>query len=571
MATGYHERTKHAFGRFAPGPGRMDWATQPSPYRSFEGAEQVPLAFPARDTTPPYHWMYEARVEPAPLTAASLSSLLYYSMALAAEKRAGGDAWQLRVNPSSGNLHPTECYVLVPPLEGVGKEPGVYHYAPATHALERRAAVPLERWAPHFGPSGLPSGAFLVGLSSIYWREAWKYGERAYRYCNHDTGHALAALRLSAGMLGWGLRVLGSLLDDDVASALGTDRARDFREHEREEPELLAVVYPSGPPEPDLGRFAREDAAAAGLAEDARAEGRWAGAANELTRPGGHHPWPAIDIVADACRKPRTAPLAPPPGPAEPSRGLHAPPGVSAGHIARTRRSVWRMDKRTSMPAPAFFACLARTVPGALVRRPPFDAQLGAWPVLVPLLIVFVHRVDGIPSGLYALLRDPAYEEAARGLLRPTDFVRRHLGRDEFEWTPVEGAAAAGAPLFRLAAANFEAVSERVSCDQDIASDGCFSLGMLARLAPALREIGVHAYRLLFWEAGAVGQVLYLEAEAAGLRGTGMGCYFDDPVHGVFGVRGDGLQSVYHFAVGAGETDSRLQTSDPYRSLRAGR
>ena len=38
----------------------------------------------------------------------------------------------------------------------------------------------------------------LVVLSSIHWREAWKYGERAYRYCQHDAGHAIAATRYAA-------------------------------------------------------------------------------------------------------------------------------------------------------------------------------------------------------------------------------------------------------------------------------------------------------------------------------------------------------------------------------------
>ena len=35
-------------------------------------------------------------------------------------------------------------------------------------------------------------------------------------------------------------------------------------------------------------------------------------------------------------------------------------------------------------------------------------------------------------------------------------------------------------------------------------------------------------YRRLFWECGLIGQVLYLEAEAAGVRGTGIGCFYDD-------------------------------------------
>ena len=70
--------------------------------------------------------------------------------------------------------------------------------------------------------------------------------------------------------------------------------------------------------------------------------------------------------------------------------------------------------------------------------------------------------------------------------------------------------------------------ANRLSCDQDIAADGFFSLGMIARLEPSLRERGEWFYRRLFWECGMIGQVLYLEAEAAGARGTGIGCFYDD-------------------------------------------
>lgn len=63
---------------------------------------------------------------------------------------------------------------------------------------------------------------------------------------------------------------------------------------------------------------------------------------------------------------------------------------------------------------------------------------------------------------------------------------------------------------------------------QDIASDGCFSLGMVARFEPVLREKGAWMYPRLFWETGVLGQVLYLEAHAIGISATGIGCYFDD-------------------------------------------
>jgi nitroreductase len=73
-----------------------------------------------------------------------------------------------------------------------------------------------------------------------------------------------------------------------------------------------------------------------------------------------------------------------------------------------------------------------------------------------------------------------------------------------------------------------------------------------------------YGYRELLREAGLVGQVLYLEAEAAGIRGTGIGCFFDDPVHQAFGLEGSRWQSVYHFTVGTPVTDLRIETGPPY-------
>ncbi len=40
---GYHDRTKHAFKRFANSLGYLDWANQPNPFRRFEGAPRIHL------------------------------------------------------------------------------------------------------------------------------------------------------------------------------------------------------------------------------------------------------------------------------------------------------------------------------------------------------------------------------------------------------------------------------------------------------------------------------------------------------------------------------------------------
>lgn len=75
---------------------------------------------------------------------------------------------------------------------------------------------------------------------------------------------------------------------------------------------------------------------------------------------------------------------------------------------------------------------------------------------------------------------------------------------------------------------------------------------------------GAAFYRNLFWEAGMIGQVLYLEAEETGIRATGIGCYFDDPVHAAFGIVSHEWQSFCHFTVGASVEDGRLSTLPAY-------
>ena len=89
-----------------------------------------------------------------------------------------------------------------------------------------------------------PEGSFLVGLSSIHWREAWKYGERAFRYCQQDVGHAPGTMRFAAAALGWKLCFLDRVGDTDVSRLLGLNRDADYAGAEREHPDLLALVVP---------------------------------------------------------------------------------------------------------------------------------------------------------------------------------------------------------------------------------------------------------------------------------------------------------------------------------------
>ena len=91
-----------------------------------------------------------------------------------------------------------------------------------------------------------------------------------------------------------------------------------------------------------------------------------------------------------------------------------------------------------------------------------------------------------------------------------------------------------------------------VSCHQGIAGDSAFSLGMLAEFEGACGRAGLGGIHAFSGKLGLVGQVLYLEAEAAGVGGTGIGCYFDDPVHEIVGIGPDAAiaLSLYHWWTG---------------------
>jgi SagB-type dehydrogenase family enzyme len=531
----YHERSKHHFHRYAPGPGRLDWANQPDPFRRFEGAVLTGLPLLDQEEeprSPSYESLFHpGAVLSAPVSLRSVSRLLEYSLALSAWKKAGGARWALRVNPSSGNLHPTEGYVVIDGIPELG-EPGVFHYAPREHGLERRVGCSPKVFAQVL--HGFPKHAFLFGLSSVYWREAWKYGERAFRYCQHDAGHAIGAVRLAAATLGWQTVVLDGVADATIESLLGLDREADFEGVEREHAELLMALWPRESVVDEVPLFLDPEAVRALAAAD------WYGRANRLSRdsPIG---WEAIDQAAAASRKPtddRCSITSTPP-----VRSSSSSEGQPAGEIIRRRRSLLACDGKTAIPAATFYRMLERTLPHAE------DAIVWAPAIHFGL---FVHRVEGLDPGLYFLVRD--FEKLEK--------LRRSM-RADFAWQAPPGCPAR-LPLYVLERGDARPAATQVSCHQDIAGEGVFSLGMIAAYRETLVAHGPWFYRRLFWEAGAIGQVLYLEAEAAGVRSTGIGCFFDDPVHQTFGFQDLDFQSLYHFTVGGYVDDSRLTTLPPY-------
>ena len=314
------------------------------------------------------------------------------------------------------------------------------------HGLEVRAEFDEELWAELRGE--IPRDSIFIGLTSIQWREAWKYGHRAYRYCQHDVGHAIGAVSIAAAGLGWNARLLDDLGSEELASLMGTFQGHDA---EKEDPDCLILISPHD-----------ETVKVNGLPGDPIAAFRsleWLGNPNHLSPS--HVDW-GMDAIADAARKPPTRilyePFEQPPRPwSLPTRP------ISLRQMIRQRRSAVAMDGATGMERETFYGILLKTVhvPGNV----PFTAL--PWKPHIHLAI-FVHRVAGIPAGLYFLLRDPTQKANFEAALTQAE-----------PWQKPDGCPDELA-LYLLIEADARSAAKQISCTQDIASDGCFSLGMVA-------------------------------------------------------------------------------------------
>ena len=508
----YHERSKHRLDRYAPGPGQLDWANQPNPFRRYQGTERIELALLADDLETRYGALRRGRLPaPRPFNLDSIAILFELSLGISAWKAYGETTWALRCNPSSGNLHPTEGYLVTAGVPDLAA--GVYHYVSCDHALERRGSwdTPIELHG------------FLIGLASITWREAWKYGMRAFRYCQHDCGHAIAAVSYAAAALGWRSRVLTVPSDRQIAALLGLDR--DAGSAEAEAPDCLIWIS-AGESLP---------------AELPLTPSRWYGKPNQLSSE--RVDWQDIEQAHRLTGKPYLDHESVDRMPIAHETAGEPASDLRATQIFRQRRSAIAFDGSTSIGAEAFFSMLDATLPRS--GAPPW----GAWPWAAEVHpAILVHRVDSLDPGLYMLVRDPAALAPLKASLRP-DWLWHKVGPPQL-------------PLYLLMPHDLRAQARLICCHQNIAADSCYALGMLSHYEIAVRE--PWRYRTLYWECGMLGQALYLEAEAAAIRATGIGCFFDDEMHALLGLQGNAWQSLYHFTAGGAVDDARLTTRPAY-------
>lgn len=544
----YHQASKHNFKAYVPGPRHLDMPIKPDPFLNYYGTQLLVLDKWSEEQIeaevfPAYEQAFSPEeLKPSELNKENISRLFFDSFAISAWKKAGSTKWPLRVNPSSGNLHPTEVYLLSGHVQGLLKSPSVCHYAPLPHALELRAEFSPETW--ELLSSGFPEGTFFVGLTSIYWRVSWKYGLRAFRYANHDIGHAIAALTFAAAGIGWKTSLLADMSSEELAELLGMSGREG---PEKEEPACLLAVYPAG------------ETCTAGkvpsTAVSAFKNISWEGVPNTLSPR--QVEWVGIEKAASASRKGETDYL---------GEKQELKPGIQAvshltvkdykarsdlempplRRVIRGRRSAIEMDNSAYMEKETFYEILQKTLPE---NNPIFNTlAFGSF----THLLLFVNRVKDFLPGLYIFLRKPAEKERFKAAIRP-----------DFLWDKPENCPP-GLDFYLLMEETFYDFAAQLSCGQRKAADACFTVCMLSEFEEPLNKFGSWIYPYLFWECGILGQLLYLEAEANGLKGCGIGCFFDEPLHEAIGLKGLEYQDLYHFVVGSPLQEIGVRTLPAY-------
>jgi SagB-type dehydrogenase family enzyme len=208
----YHEFSSESHGsvfRRAPG---VDWGAAPPDFKIYADVPHVVLA---RRGTPEDMPLGEAlrrrAAGTARLSLRELGDMLYLSAGITATR--GGIK---RASPSSGNLFPSELYVIARAVEGLAS--GLYHYDPEHARLDLLGPLPVDIGAPQANDADS-----VVAVAAVFRRTGYKYRDRAYRYVTADAGHLLENLRLAGHRAGMRMQPLARFDESRAAAALGID------------------------------------------------------------------------------------------------------------------------------------------------------------------------------------------------------------------------------------------------------------------------------------------------------------------------------------------------------------
>lgn len=482
-ARSYHEEVSYRRGGLS-GAG-LDWENQPEVFKRYEGLEHIPLPREAGLPAASLPGVAQSPSGAALPGMAALSAVLFHAAGLTRSTEHNGRRFFYRACPSAGALYPCEMYLAWPGTSELS--PGLYHFDVLRHALVRlrQGFVPPE-------PLGMPGpalpGEALLFVSAIFFRSAWKYKARAYRYLNLDVGHIVEGLSLGLGAYGTACTVEPDFDDAAVARFLGLDPQREACLCTMR----LAVAGQQTPP------------SAGPLPEGVYAAGRCA--AYESI-PG------EIASVHEACS------------------GIRAPVAVmpAASEFAWAAGLSWETPPRGEMLKQRnLFESMS-------LRRSRRAYQRGALPVGV-----LQGFLDILAAPLSCGRAHPGENACLTGIVAARE---TGLAPGLFFLDPERGRVAqwrGGEMLEPLAG---------VCLDQLWMREAFLHVLFLADMEALEASLGDRGYRECMQAAGRLGHRVYLAAESLGYGACGIGAFYDHEARGLLGLPPE-MALLYAVAVG---------------------
>ncbi len=442
------------------------------------------------------------------LDVTALANLLYFCAGRIRKRHfAGAGEVTFRAAASAGGLYPIELYVVCGDLPGL--EAGVYHFSPADFALRRLRQGDYRGTLSQAagGDATLATAPATLICTAVFWRSAWKYRVRSYRYCFWDNGTMLANLLATATAMRQPASVCLGFVDMEVNHLLGIDGQR----------EASICLVPIGPPE-DLPSPSSSDTVPL-LDAETVASSQDEIDYPEITRM---HAASVLSTSEEAMAwretlAARPGPSTPPLYPLQPLDMTRLTPN-SLGDVIRQRGSTRRFARE-----PILFSQLSAIWAHATTGIPAdFLGQNGA--SLLDIYMV-VNSVEGIPTGSYVFV-------------------------------PAEQA------LERLQEGAFREEAGHLCFEQALGADASVVVFFMADLERVLQHFGNRGYRAVQLEAGAVGGKMYLCAYALGLGASGL-TFFDDEVTAFFAPHSAGKSAIFVVALGRTARENRVR---PFRS-----
>jgi len=207
----------------------LDWHNQPMVYKDYSDIN--PILLP-RDVQLPGKKLSDLLKETdmnnraGEIDRGVLSLILQLTYSLTAQTRHEGGDFYFRSVASAGALYPAEMYVAAHAMNGL--DDGLYHFAIHRHALYPLRVEEFSSYlvrATRTPENRAPILTFL--MSAIFFRSAWKYRERSYRYHLLDTGHLIENLNLALKALKLPFKAYFDFDEGMINHLLGVDESRE--------------------------------------------------------------------------------------------------------------------------------------------------------------------------------------------------------------------------------------------------------------------------------------------------------------------------------------------------------